>query len=547
MPQEPRTAGGLCILGPVGPDHRLVLTPPGLEFVAALVREFAARRDELLGERERRQARFDAGERPGFLPETRSLRESAWRAAPLPPDLQDRRVEISGPVDRRTIVDALNSGARVFLADFDDATSPSWDNVVLGQLYLREAARGTLAYTAPDTGEQHRIAPRPATLMVRPRGFHLPEAHVRLEDRPIPAFLFDLGLYLFHNARALLEKGGGPYLYLPRLQSHLEARLWNDVFLSAQRKLGLAAGTIKATVVIETLPAAFEMDEILHELRDHSAGLACGRRGYLASLIKTLRNDPGWLVPERSQVTPEQPFLRACAQLAIRTCHRRGVHALGGIASQIPSQDAERRRGAIDAVRADTLREARDGHDGTRVAHPGLVPVAREVFDTHMTTRNQIHTRREDVSVSAADLLQPPSGTRSEAGLRHEVRVGVRYLEAWLRGSGCVPLYDLMEDATAADLSRTRVWQWLRHGVALEDGQPLTTERFRRMLDGELRGLREELGTERYAAGRFQEAGSLYDRVCTAAELDEFPTLPAYAELIAPPGGPTAGRVQEAP
>ena len=547
MPEAHRTAGGLTLLGPISPEHEAVLTAPALEFVAALVREFTARRDELLAARVRRQARFDAGERPDFLPETRTVREGAWTVAPLPLDLQDRRVEITGPVERKMVINALNSGARVFMADFEDANSPTWDNVVLGHRHLGDAVRGTIEYTAPDTGKQYRLGPRPATLMVRPRGLHLPENHVRLNSRPIPAFLFDFALYLFHNARALLERGGGPYFYLPKLQSHLEARLWNDVFLSAQRKLGLAPGTIKATVLIETLPAAFEMDEILHELREHSAGLNCGRWDYIFSVIKTLRGDPGWVIPDRAQVTMEQPFMRAYTQLAIRTCHRREVHAMGGMAAQIPIRDPERSRIALDKVRADKLREVRDGHDGTWVAHPGLVPVAREIFDAHMKTPNQIHLKREDVRVSAADLLQVPTGTRTEAGLRHNIRVGVQYLESWLRGSGCVPLYDLMEDAATAEISRTQVWQWVRHGAGLEDGRPLTAERFRRILDEELQGLRGELGPERYDAGRFAEARSLFDRMSTSADFNEFLTLPAYEELIALTGSLRGGRRQEAP
>jgi malate synthase len=545
MPEALRTAGGLTVLGAISPEHETVLTAPALEFVAALVREFAARRDELLAARVRRQARFDAGERPDFLPETRAIREGGWTVAPLPADLRDRRVEITGPVERKMVINALNSGARVFMADFEDANSPTWDNVVLGHRHLSDAVRGTIEYTAPDTGKRYRLGPRPATLMVRPRGLHLPESHVRLEGRPIPAFLFDFALHLFHNARALLERGSGPYFYLPKLQSHLEARLWNDVFLSAQRKLGLAPGTIKATVLIETLPAAFEMDEILHELREHSAGLNCGRWDYIFSVIKTLRSDPGWVIPDRAQVTMAQPFMRAYTQLAIRTCHRRDVHAMGGMAAQIPIKDPEKSRVALDKVRADKLREVTDGHDGTWVAHPGLVPVALEVFDAHMKTPNQIHVKREDVRVTAADLLQVPTGTRTEAGLRHNIRVGVQYLESWLRGSGCVPLYDLMEDAATAEISRTQVWQWVRHGAALEDGRPLSAERFRRILDEELQALRGELGAGRFDAGRFAEARSLFDRMSTSDEFNEFLTLPAYEELIALTGSLGEGRREE--
>jgi malate synthase len=527
-----RTVSGLEVHGPLGPAHEAILTPEALELVASLVRDFAARRDELLDRRRERQRLFDAGERPRFLAETRAVREGTWTVAPLPEDLLDRRVEITGPTDRKMVINALNSGARVFMADFEDSNSPTWDNVVLGHQHLVDAVRGTIEYTAPETGKQYRLAPKVATLLVRPRGWHLPERHVTLGGRPIPASLLDFGLYLFHNARALAAKGTGPYFYLPKLQSHLEARLWNDVFLAAQRRLGLATGTIKATVLIETLPAAFEMDEILYELREHSAGLNCGRWDFIFSLIKTLRCDPAWVIPDRAQVGMTQPCMRAYTQLLIRTCHRREVHAMGGMAAQIPIKDDPKASDeALERVRADKLREVTDGHDGTWVAHPGLVALATAIFDEHMKTPHQIHRKREDVKVTEEDLLQVPQGTRTEAGLRHNVRVGVQYLEAWLQGNGCVPLYNLMEDAATAEISRTQVWQWVRHGAALDDGQPLTAERFRRVLDEELARLRETLGP-RYEAGRFAEAKSLFDRMSTSAEFHEFLTLPAYEELI---------------
>jgi malate synthase len=532
MPVKLGSSSGLDIVGPVGEAEARVLTPEALDFVGELVREFAPRRDELLARRRERQARFDRGERPDWLPETRAVREGSWTVAPLPVDLQDRRVEITGPVDRKMIINALNSGARVFMADFEDSNSPTWENVVLGQAHLRDAVDGSIEHVAPETGRQYRLKEKVAVLMVRPRGLHLPERHVRRDGAPIPAFLFDFGLYLFHNARRLQQRGTGPYFYLPKLQSHLEARLWNDVFLRAQDRLGIPHGTIKATVLIETLPAAFEMDEILHELREHSAGLNCGRWDYIFSLIKTLRVDPAWVLPDRAQVTMTQPCMHAYTQLVIQTCHRREVHAMGGMAAQIPMRDPQQNEAALEKVRADKLREVRDGHDGTWVAHPGLVPLATEVFDAYMPTPNQIHVKREDVRVGAGELLQVPTGTRTEAGLRHNIRVGVQYLEAWLGGNGCVPLYNLMEDAATSEISRTQVWQWLHHGAALEDGRPLTAARFRQLLDEELRELRWALGAERFDAGHFAEARALFDRMSTSEQFEEFLTLPAYDRLL---------------
>jgi malate synthase len=527
-----RTLGGLEILAPEGPSEGGVLSPPALELVADLARRYGGRVEELLARRRERQARFDAGERPRFLPETAAVREGAWTVAPPPPDLLDRRVEITGPVDRKMIINALNSGANVFMADFEDSNAPTWENVVDGQRNLSDAVDGSIRYVQPGSGKVYALAPKVATLMVRPRGWHLPEKHVRLAGRPVPASLFDFGLYFFHNARKLLKRGTGPYFYLPKMQSHLEARLWNDVFLRAQEALGIPPGTIKATVLIETLPAAFEMDEILHELREHSAGLNCGRWDYIFSTIKTLRSDPAFVMPDRGQVTMEQPFLRAYTQLLVKTCHRRGVHAMGGMAAQIPiKDDPEASRAALEKVRADKLREVKDGHDGTWVAHPGLVAVAREVFDAHMATPNQLHVKRDDVRVTAEDLLRVPYGTRTEAGLRHNVRVGVQYVESWMRGSGCVPLYDLMEDAATAEISRTQVWQWIRHRATLDDGRPLTVERFRSVLTEEMDRLAQSLGRSRFDAGRFREAADLFDRLSTSEVLEEFLTLPAYDSL----------------
>jgi len=520
------------VLGPLRAGYEEVLEPEALDFVAGLSRRFAPAVDALLARRQEVQSRWDSGDRPRFLDETAGVRAADWRVAPIPGDLQDRRVEITGPVDRKMVINALNSGARVFMADFEDACAPTWDNAVQGQVNLRDAVRGTIRHVA-ESGKEYALGHDVATLMVRPRGWHLQEKHLRVDGRAVPGALFDFGLFFFHNARALLERGSGPYFYLPKLQGHLEARLWNQVFVAAQQGLGIPTGTIRATVLIETLPAAFEMDEILWELKEHSAGLNCGRWDYIFSFIKTLRNDPAFVIPDRGQVTMEQPFLRAYTQLLVRTCHRRGAHAMGGMAAQIPiKDDPEAHRAAVDKVRADKLREVRDGHDGTWVAHPGLVAVAREVFDAHMRGPNQLHVTREDVQVSAEDLLRQPTGTRTEAGLRHNVRVGVRYLESWLRGQGCVPLYHLMEDGATAEISRTQVWQWVRHGAALDDGRPVDRELVERVLDEEIHLMLVEVGEPRFVAGRYREARDLFRCLVTGSRFEEFLTLPAYESLL---------------
>jgi malate synthase len=441
-------------------------------------------------------------------------------------------VEITGPVDRKMIINALNSGADVFMADFEDSTTPTWQNLVAGQVNLRDAVRRVIALEDPESGKQYRLNDRIATLMVRPRGLHLPERHVVVDGEPAPGAFVDFALFAFHNARELLDRGTGPYFYLPKLESHREARLWNDVFVHAETALGLPAASIKATVLIETLPAAFEMDEILWELRDHSAGLNCGRWDYIFSFIKTRAHDPAALLPDRSQVTMEQPCMRAYTQLVVKTCHRRGVHAMGGMAAQIPIRsDPVASEQALAKVRADKLREVRDGHDGTWVAHPGLVPVAREVFDAHMPGPNQLGRTREDVRVTAAELLEVPAGTRTEDGLRHNIRVGVQYLEAWLRGLGCVPLYNLMEDAATAEISRTQVWQWIRHGATLEDGRTVTADLVREITREELEVVEREVGPERFRSGGYSAAAELFLELATARECEEFLTLPAYARL----------------
>jgi malate synthase len=517
---------GIRVIGPEPRPDDSVLSPEALAYVADLVRRFAPRRDELLERRRQVQALYDAGERPVFRDDTRPIRDASWTVAPIPRDLLDRRVEITGPAEAKMIINALNSGASVFMADFEDSLAPNWANLVGGQASLKRLVEGQLEYRDPATGKEYRVGPRPATLMVRPRGWHLEERHVTVDGRPAPASLFDFGLFFFHNARALMARGTGPYFYLPKMQGHLEARLWNDVFVHAQQALGVPRGSIRATVLIETLPAAFEMDEILYELREHSAGLNCGRWDYIFSFIKTLRADPRAVLPDRVQVTMEQPFMRAYTQLLVRTCHRRHAHAMGGMAAQIPIRnDADASRAALDKVRQDKEREVRDGHDGTWVAHPGLVPLAREVFDAGMKGPNQLERLREDVQVTAADLVAIPRGTRTEEGLRHNVRVGVQYLEAWLRGLGCVPLYHLMEDAATAEISRTQVWQWIRHGAVLEGGRKVDVATFREILDDEMR----RLGT---AGGRFADARALFEALSTAGECADFLTLPAYERLL---------------
>ncbi|HET9552821.1 MAG TPA: malate synthase A, partial [Anaeromyxobacteraceae bacterium] len=533
-PKGPRApeVPGLELTGPLPDGHEAVLTPEALALVADLARRFRPRVAELLERRRDRQRRFDQGERPHFLTETEAVREGDWKVAPIPPDLLDRRVEITGPVDRKMIINALNSGASVFMADFEDSNSPTWRNAVEGQVNLKDAVAGTITYVAPDGGKVYQLEPRTAVLMVRPRGWHLVERHARVDGLPVPAGLWDFAVFFANNARALVAKGSGPYFYLPKLESHLEARLWNDVFVRAQEVIGLPRGTVRATCLVETLPAAFEMDEILWELREHSAGLNCGRWDYIFSYVKRFRGDPAMVLPDRAQVTMDKGFLRAYVQLLIKTCHRRGAHAMGGMAAQIPiKHDPAASAAALAKVRADKLREVTDGHDGTWVAHPGLVPVAREVFDEHMRGPNQLHRLREDVTVGARDLLRPVEGTRTEEGLRHNIRVSLQYIEAWLRGSGCVPLYDLMEDAATAEISRALAWQWIHHGVPLDDGEPLTVDRFRAVLADEVDRVRREVGEPRWLGGRFDEARALFERITIQPEFCEFLTLPAY-ELL---------------
>jgi malate synthase len=522
---------GVELLAPVPVGCEGVLSNAALVFVRDLERRFRFRRAQLLARREAWKHKLDQGWRPDFLPETRAVRDSAWTVAPVPAELFDRRVEITGPVERKMIVNALNSGAQVFMADFEDANSPTWENCVRGQKNLADAIRRQIDFTDETSGKAYALGPKPAVLFARPRGWHLDEKHVRIDGRVMSASLFDFGLYFFHNAKELLARGSGPYFYLPKLESHLEARLWNEVFELSQDTLGLPHGTIKATVLIETILAAFEMDEILWELREHSAGLNCGRWDYIFSFIKKFRADPAFVLPERGTVGMDRPFLTAYSQLLVKTCHRRGAHAMGGMAAQIPIKDDPAKNAqALAKVRADKEREVANGHDGTWVAHPALVPVAGEVF-AQIGGPNQLGVKRQDVEVGAAQLLAVPAGAITEAGLRANLAVGVAYLEAWLRGAGCVPLQHLMEDAATAEISRTQVWQWLRHGARLADGRAITSQLVRATLADELAQRRAELGTERWEASRFELAARIFDDLVTSLELADFLTLAAYAHL----------------
>jgi malate synthase len=529
--EQPGIASGASAIATA---EALVLSAPARAFVADLARRFAAPIGGLLARRAERRDRIAHGmERLDFLSETADVRRGDWKVSPAPRDLQRRAVEITAPTDRKMMINALNSGADVFMADLEDSSAPTWANVLAGQVNLRDAVRGTIAWSDPESGKAYQLNEKIATLVVRPRGLHLVERHLLVDGQPVPGALVDAGLYLFHNAHALLERGTGPYLYLPKLESHLEARLWNDVLTYAEQALGLPHGTLKATVLIETLAAAFEMDEILYELRDHSSGLNCGRWDYIFSFIKYRAYDPDAVLPDRSQVTMEQPCMRAYTQLAVKTCHRRGAHAIGGMAAQIPiKRDPEANERALAKVRADKLREVNDGHDGTWVAHPGLVSVARQVFDAHMPGANQLDRLREDVNVGAQDLLRTPAGTRTLDGLRHNVRVGVQYIEAWLRGIGCVPLYDMMEDAATAEISRAQVWQWIKHRAQLDDtGDTVTPELLARVLDEEMLRITHEIGETRIRTGRFSEARALFAQLSTGEQLTDFLTSAAYAAL----------------
>ena len=532
MPPPPsHSDSGVQVLKAPPPDCAAVLSPAALQFLAALARRFEPERQRLLERRRMRQTELDAGRLPDFLPETHDVREREWTVAPLRPDLVDRRVEITGPVERKMMINALNSGANVFMADFEDANAPTWENNVRGQANVRDAASGTITYSSPD-GKQYALSAKTATLCVRPRGWHLVEKHVLVDQRPMAASLFDFGLTFYHTAATLIERGTGPYYYLPKLESHLEARLWNDVFVFAQDALHIPRGTIRATVLIETILAAFETDEILWELRDHSAGLNCGRWDYIFSYIKKLRRRRERLLPDRARVTMDQPFLRAYAELVIKTCHRRGVHALGGMAAQIPiKRDPALNAQALEKVRQDKLREVRQGHDGTWVAHPGLVPIAHDVFAQHLAGPHQIDRRRDDVRVTAGDLLAAPPGEITAEGLRTNLAVALQYLAAWLGGNGCVPINDLMEDAATAEISRAQVWQWLQHGARLQDGRHVTAAMVQHELTELVARLPEQVGAGGPAADKFSLAGRILTELTTGADLAEFLTTVAYDYL----------------
>jgi malate synthase len=522
---------GVEVKGPVDSQAATILTPEAIRFLVKLAREFEGTRQQLLVKRIERQKEIDAGVLPDFLSSTKHIREGSWKVAPVPADLQDRRTEITGPVDRKMIINALNSGAKVLMADCEDATSPTWANLLQGQVNLRDAVNCTIDFTSAE-GKKYALGEKIATMMIRPRGWHMVEKHFLVDDKPMSASLFDFGLYFFHNAKTLVARGSGPYFYLPKMESHLEARLWNDVFNLAQDEVKVPRGSIKATVLIETILGTFETEEILYELREHSAGLNCGRWDYIFSFIKKFCNRPEFVMPDRSQVTMTTHFMRSYCLNVIRSCHRRGAHAMGGMAAQIPiKNNPQANEEAMAKVLADKEREAADGHDGTWVAHPGLVPVALKAFDKHMPQPNQISKLREDVNVTAADLLKVPTGTITEDGLRANIRVGLQYLEAWLGGLGCVPLYNLMEDAATAEISRSQVWQWIKYGARLADGRKVTPELYDELLPQELVRIEKEIGTPRYKGGHFEQATRLFSAMSKSPTFSEFLTLPAYNYL----------------
>jgi malate synthase len=526
---------GMQLHASIKPEFESILSAEALAFLAKLHRGFNARRLELLARRAQRQQEIDAGKLPDFLPETQAIREADWQVAPVPKDLQDRRVEITGPTDRKMVINALNSGANMFMADFEDSSTPTWDNQLHGQINVRDALNRTISFTSPE-GKQYRLADKVATLLVRPRGWHLSEKHVLIDGQPMSGSLFDFGLYFFHNAKARVRQGSGVYLYLPKMESHREARLWNDVFVFAQKELGVPQGSVKATVLIETILATFEMEEILYELREHSAGLNCGRWDYIFSTIKKFRRQKDFILADRGLVTMTSPFMRAYSLLLIKTCHKRGAFAMGGMAAQIPiKNDPAANDAALAKVRADKEREANDGHDGTWVAHPGLVGIAREAFDRVMKTPNQIAKRRDDVNVSAKDLLNfQPKGPITEQGLRVNINIGIQYLGAWLAGTGCVPIFNLMEDAATAEISRAQIWHWIRSPLGvLDDCRKVSKEMFRELVPQELAKVREILGEKGYAAGKYPEGAKMFEELTLAEDFVEFLTLPAYDYVTA--------------
>jgi malate synthase len=517
----------LKITGKMKPEYETILTPEVVAFVGDLVERFSDRRSALLAKRVERQKRIDAGEFPDFLPHTKSIREANWKVAPIPAPLQDRRVEITGPVDRKMVINALNSGAKVFMADFEDAQSPTWDGIMDGQVNMRDYANGSISYTSPE-GKQYALNKTIATLIVRPRGWHLEEKHVLYKGRPISGSLFDFGIYFYLNSKQLLARGSGPYFYIPKLESHEEAALWADVFAFSEERVGLPKGTIKATVLIETILATFEMDEILHALKDYCVGLNCGRWDYIFSFIKKFHKHKAFAMPERAQVTMTTHFLRSYSQLLIKTCHRRGAFAMGGMAAFIPVKGDEAANDkAFAAVRADKEREAGDGHDGTWVAHPALVPVAMEVFDRLMKGPNQVTRQRDDVTVTAKDLLAVPQGSVTEAGLRNNISVSVQYIASWLNGQGCVPIFNLMEDAATAEIARSQIWQWIHHSCKLDDGRQVTIDLYKQLLAEELKKIHDQHGNQL----PYEKAAAMVTELVSKDEFAEFLTLSGYQQL----------------
>ncbi|ENJ1726950.1 TPA: malate synthase A [Vibrio parahaemolyticus] len=528
-----QTQGMLEVTGALAPEHQAIFPVEAQTFLSLLCEKFAGRVEELLEAREEKQARIDAGELPDFLSDTQDIREGSWKILGIPQDLQDRRVEITGPTDRKMVINALNANVKVFMADFEDSMSPAWDKVLDGQVNLRDAVNGNISYTNPSNGKHYQLVDDPAVLICRVRGLHLKEKHVTWHGQIIPGALFDFALYFYNNHKALLQKGSGPYFYLPKLQSHHEAKWWSEVFHFTEEYFGLETGTIKATVLIETLPAVFEMDEILFSLKEHIVGLNCGRWDYIFSYIKTLKKHPDRVLPDRQVVTMDKPFLNAYSRLLVRTCHKRGAFAMGGMAAFIPAKDPQENQKVLDKIHNDKSLEANNGHDGTWVAHPGLADTAMEVFSAALGERtNQLDvSRSEDAPITAAELLEPCDGERTEEGMRHNIRVALQYIEAWISGNGCVPIYGLMEDAATAEISRASIWQWIQHGKSLDNGQQVTKALFETYLQEEVEVVKQEVGEERYQAGRFEEAAQLMAKLTTSDELTNFLTVPGYDYL----------------
>ncbi|MCF8779435.1 malate synthase A [Vibrio sp. IRLE0018] len=530
---EQQTQGTLEVTGVLSPEHQAIFPVEAQTFLSQLCERFSSRVDQLLTAREERQNKIDQGELPDFLAETQDIREGSWKVLGIPNDLQDRRVEITGPTDRKMVINALNANVKVFMADFEDSMSPAWDKVLDGQINLRDAVNGTISYTNPDNGKHYQLAENPAVLICRVRGLHLKEKHVTWHGQIIPGSLFDFALYFFNNHKALLQKGSGPYFYLPKLQSHHEAKWWSEVFHFTEEYFGLDTGTIKATVLIETLPAVFEMDEILFSLKEHIVGLNCGRWDYIFSYIKTLKKHPDRVLPDRQVVTMDKPFLNAYSRLLVRTCHKRGAFAMGGMAAFIPAKDPQENQKVLDKIQNDKSLEANNGHDGTWVAHPGLADTAMDVFNRALGERkNQLDvTRQDDAPITAKQLLEPCDGARTEQGMRHNIRVALQYIEAWISGNGCVPIYGLMEDAATAEISRASIWQWIQHGKSLDNGQMVTKALFQQYLDEEIQVVKQEVGSARFEAGRFAEAAELMAKLTTSDELTNFLTVPGYDYL----------------